>query len=437
MISCATYRSWPSPSLLYLKSEKSEFHVTDVEGSWIVSLYSIGDFVGCLFSPSLVDRIGRKYTLLVFAIPSLIGCLLITTANNVNYLFVGRFIGGIGHGGIFNLIVIYVSEISEKNIRGILMNIMNIASNIGTCIFTAIGAYLSYQIYNITSITIPILFLATFIFMPESPYFLLMKNRDNDAMASIMKLRGVRNQKSIESELTSIKLSITSFRNQKINKSPLRELFSNRNHRRGLFILLCLKATQFLAGKMVISAYTQEIFGYTDSTLAPEHCVMILGGIDFIAGLVVGGVIERFSRKILLLTSGILTSLCLFICGLFFYLKNQVRLDVTDISWIPLFGLVVYMFAYTLGIGTIPYMVLGEIFPISVKGTAVSIGLMMGSIFSFLVTLTYSYVNHFAGIHTNFWIYAACSFIGAIVNFKLTPETKGKTLEEIQTMLQT
>lgn len=434
MISCAAYRAWPSPSLPYLKSEKSEFHVTDVEGSWIVSLYSIGDLVGCLLSPCLVDKIGRKYTLLVYAIPNLIGCLLITIANNVSYLYIARFIGGIGHGGIFNLIVIYVSEISEKNIRGILMNIMNIASNLGSCIFTAIGAYFSYQILNITSITIPIIFLITFVFMPETPYFYLMNNKNNDAVSSIMKLRGVRNQKSIEYDLMSIKSSIICYKNQ---KNPLRELLTNKNHQKGLFILLCLKAAQFLAGKLTILAYTQEIFSYTGSSLAPEHCVMILGGIDLISGFIVGGVIERYSRKILLLTSGLLTSICLFVCGLFFFVKNQLNLDVSNISWIPLLGLIVYMFAYSLGIGTIPYMVLGEIFPVNVKGTAISIGLTMGSIFSFLVTFTYSYINDFAGIHTNFWIYAICSLIGAFVNFKLTPETRGKTLEEIQTMLKT
>lgn len=435
MISCAAYRAWPSPSLPYLKSEKSEFHVTDVQGSWIVSLYSIGDFVGCLLSPCLVDRIGRKYTLLVYAIPNLIGCLLITIANNVSYILVARLIGGIGHGGIFNLIVIYVSEISEKNIRGILMNVMNIASNLGSCIFIAIGAYFSYQVLNLTSITIPIMFLITFIFMPETPYYFLMRDRDNDATSSIMKLRGVRNEKSIEYELMNIKSSLTSYRNQRLNKSALRELLTNRNHQKSLFILFCLKATQFFAGKLTILAYTQEIFSYTNSSLAPEHCVMILGGIDLIAGFIVGGIIERFSRRILLLTSGILTSICLFGCGLFFYLKNQ--MDVSEITWITLLGLIVYMFAYSLGIGTIPYMILGEIFPINVKGTAVSIGLMMGSIFSFIVTFAYSYVNAYAGIHTNFWIYATCSLVGALVNFKLTPETKGMTLEEIQTMLKT
>lgn len=88
------------------------------EGSWIVSLYTLGGIAGSLLTPLCVDRLGRKYSLLTFALPQVAGWCLIIVAEKVIILYVARFVAGIGHGGILNIIVIYLAEIADKNIRG-------------------------------------------------------------------------------------------------------------------------------------------------------------------------------------------------------------------------------------------------------------------------------------------------------------------------------
>lgn len=432
MVACGSYQAWSSPSLPHLTSKESPFPVTDDQGTWIVTLFLIGDFLGSLFNPLLIDRIGRKYTLLISALLLLIGWLLIVLAENYIWLYLARFIGGVGQGSIFNSLVIYLAEISEKHIRGTLINIMRVGKYVGIFISSSIAAYLPYSILNLSSVILTVIVVVIVFLLPETPYYYLMKGEDEKAIKYLMFLRGLSSPESLHLEIKNMKLTIVE--DQKNNGSGFRELFVKNYNRKGLMILTCLKVTQLLTGYGAIIYYAQEILSLSGSSIEAGVGVMIVTGIQLLASLAAIVVIDRIDRRKLLLSSGIVDAVSLTIVGLFFFLQTYNPEYATYITWLPLFGLVLYQVAFALGIGIIPYVLLGELFSINVKGAAVASALVIGSIFNFATSAGFKILNNSIGIYATFWLFAIIAIVGSVVTFCITPETRGMTLEEIQAM---
>ncbi|OXU24812.1 hypothetical protein TSAR_016591 [Trichomalopsis sarcophagae] len=318
VMACGGYLGWTSPALPHLQGPNSEFPVTVYQGSWIASLYTLGGIIGSLLSPLLINRLGRKFSLLAFAIPQLAGWGLIIAARSYVILYVARFVAGIAHGGIYNVAVIYFAEIADKDIRGAFGTLLKMCTNLGGLFVTTAGAYLPYDKLNLVSLLLPLVFVSTFIFMPESPYFFLIQNREDRATRSLMQLRRLKRPESVKKDIDAMR-----------------------------------------------DAYSLEA-------------------------------------------------------------------DVSMITWLPIAALIVYEIMVALGIGTIPYVILGEIFPTNVKGPAVAAGIIIGSIFAFVVGLGFQALNKVAGIHSTFWFFSGCCAAGTLWVYIITPETKGKTLEEIQ-----
>lgn len=429
-MACGGYLGWTSPALPHLTGPSSPFPVTVYQGSWIASLYTLGGIAGSLLSPLLIDRFGRKWSLLLFAIPQLAGWGLIIPAKSYRILYVARFVAGIAHGGVYNVAVIYFAEIADKDIRGAFGTLLKMCTNLGTLFVTTAGAFLSYEQLNLASLALPVLFVCTFVFMPESPYYYLIHNQEDKATKTLLRLRRLDNPESVCKDIQVMHSSVVESRRS--GESALRELFFNKGNRRGLWILLSLKVTQQFSGHMAVVAYTQEIFSHSGSKLAPQHAVIVLGLAQLLAGLLAASIVDRVGRRILILFSGTSAALSLFFVGLFFYLKYGIQVDVSMITWLPIIALIAYEIMVALGIGTVPYVILGEIFPTNVKGPAVASGIIIGSIFAFVVGLGFQALNSVAGIHTTFWFFSGCCIAGTLWVYAITPETKGKTLEEIQ-----
>ncbi|XP_033212290.1 facilitated trehalose transporter Tret1-like [Belonocnema kinseyi] len=191
-----TMLGWSSPSIPFLMSKESKIPITIEEGAWITSLGSLGNIIGSLMVVFLIDRIGRKYTVLLHAPIQIISLIIIIFSNSFTSLCCGRAVAGIASGGCLNAMAMYVGEIAEKKIRGMLSTFIVIFSDSGIFFVALIGAYFSYNTMNLVLLSIPMLHLFTFMLMPESPYFYLIQGRDNAAEKSLMRLRGLKNPKT-------------------------------------------------------------------------------------------------------------------------------------------------------------------------------------------------------------------------------------------------
>jgi SP family facilitated glucose transporter-like MFS transporter 8 len=172
-----SFMSWTSPALPLLQKPDSVPHVTDEEGSWIGSLLTLGAFIGALPAGLLADKIGRKVTLCILAIPLTGSWLMIAFSGSVTELFAGRLIGGIASGAVSVVTPMYIAELAESSIRGALGTLFQLQSTIGILFGYLAGMVGDHRTLSFISCALPIIFVVTFSWMPESPVFLVSKNR--------------------------------------------------------------------------------------------------------------------------------------------------------------------------------------------------------------------------------------------------------------------
>ena len=172
-----SFMSLTSPALPLLQEPDSVPYVTDEEGSWVGSLLNLGAFVGALPAGLIADKIGRKVTLCILAIPLTGSWLLIAFGSSVTELFAGRFISGIAIGAVSVVTPMYIAELAESSIRGALGTLFQLQLTIGVLFGYLAGMVGDHRALSFICCALPMLFLITFIWMPESPVFLLSKNR--------------------------------------------------------------------------------------------------------------------------------------------------------------------------------------------------------------------------------------------------------------------
>lgn len=147
------------------------------------------------------------------------------------------------------------------------------------------------------------------------------------------------------------------------------------------------------------------------------------------------GLVDKMGRKPLMIISTLGCAIALIAEGSYFYLYKVTLTDVSMISWLPTAALLLYLMMGPLGLLSLPYVLLGELFATNIKGIAVSASSFYGSTLAFLVTKFFQPVSIKWGMHTTFWIFAVVCIFGAMFCFFVQPETRGKTFAEIQEKL--
>ena len=423
---------WTSPALPFLQKRNSE--ITVDQGSIIASLYNLGAIIGYLLYPFLIDRIGRKFTLLLLALPQIISWAMVLVAKNLIVLYLARLLCGISYGASFVVEIIYAGEIAEKDIRGFLVFFGKMSYNIGSLIVVTAGAFLSYHTMNFILLSIPLIFFISFVFMPESPYFYLKCDQEEEAIKSLSKLRGTNDLSFLYLEINRMKDAIIDAERSK-NDTWI-NLLLNKRYRKASIITLTLKLSVVFSGYSAISAYAQDICSYSDFSLAPEYAVIILesGSLFFIISS--APLVDWLGRRFLILYSGLVCTSISSIIGLFFFCKFYLHLaNLSLFSWVPLVSLIIFKSAYMAGLVTVSSVVASEIFPVEVKNSALSLIQVIKEILSFLNKLGFKRSISTFGIYSVFWIDSFFCFILPLIGFFILPETKGSTLEEIQLLL--
>lgn len=385
----------------------------------------------CLLIGSITNIIGRKSTMLLLIIPFTIGWSFCIWPQNVIMLFIGRFLLGIAGGSFFVVAPIYIGEIAEKTIRGKLASFMQLMVTIGILFVYCIGYDLKVYVFSIICGVLPIVFGLTFIFMPESPLYLISKNRHEDAVRSIQWLRGGPAYDCTD-EITELQLQYTF---QNTNRTSLWTAFKTRATLKALSISFGLMFfLQFSAINIVIF-YTGSIFNATNEDISASLSIIIVGIMQCIATFVAAMIIDSLGRRILLITSIFIMAICKILLGVYFYLYTRDTAEAAHIGWLPLMSLCLYIIAFSIGFGPIPWVIVSEIFDPSVKGIATSVVSAFTWILAFVVTKSYVNLRETIGLGPSFWFFAGFSLLGTIFVILIVPETKGKSLNEIQRML--
>ncbi|KAH0554699.1 facilitated trehalose transporter Tret1-2 homolog [Cotesia glomerata] len=421
--------SWTSPVGPYLTSETSFLiDMTENKMSWVCALMALGAIVGAVPAGKVADKIGRKTAITITAVPFFISWLTIIFTRDLVSLYIARFIGGIGAGSACVLVPVYIGEISEPSIRGALGSFFPLLFSTGVVFVYVVGAYAAYMAFNIACSLTLVPFLLVY-FLPESPLWLVQNGRLATAERALRTLRGENYE--FKKEISVLQEEADRVES---SKGGIRDLIGTRAGRKAIGTCVGLMWFQQMCGIDAVLFYTVKIFKDAGSTINPFIATIIIGIIEVIMAVVVATVIDKFGRKPLLVISGTAMTICLAVLGYYFKLQAE-KVNLESVGWLPLTCLALFNVVFSVGYGSVPFAVISELFPPETKGVASSLCIMVNWALVFVVTKFFPSMVEATGPDVTFWTFASMAALSAFFAFFFVPETKGKTLQEIQTKL--
>lgn len=406
---------------------------------WAMSSALIGALVGAMFSGGLSDKFGRK-PLLLFA-----GFLFVVTSIGTGLaasfpLFIAsRLLGGVAIGIASNLSPLYIAEIAPASMRGRLVSLNQLTIALGVMAAQvanwAIAKPMPLGIsidqipldswnvqtgwrwmFGVTALPAVVFFIAMF-FAPESPRWLVKKGRSDRARGVLAKIGG---SAYAEDCVTDIEATLVN----EIDRVDLRELLQPKMLK-VLLVGVVLAVFQQWCGINVIFQYGSRIFadaGYAVSGILFN--IVITGVVGVLMTFVAIATVDRWGRRGLMLSGAIGLAVIYLFTGWAYHagLKGVV----------PVALVVAAIACYCYSLAPITWVILSEIFPNRIRGAAMSVSVVALWLGNFLLSQTFPKMYQSLGLANCFWVYAAICFCGFIFIWKRLPETKGKTLEQIE-----
>ncbi|XP_059483953.1 facilitated trehalose transporter Tret1 isoform X2 [Neocloeon triangulifer] len=421
---------YTAPALVKMQEDNSTLTVTPEDESWIVSLMPLAGLLGGILGGPLIEHVGRRSTILGTALPFIISFLLIGFAQNVLMVKMGRALGGLCVGIASLCLPVYLGETVQPEVRGTLGLLPTALGNIGILVCYVAGKYLSWSNLAFMGACLPIPFTIGMCLIPETPRYLISKDKQKQARKALQWLRGP--DCDITSELSEIERSHASTQKEAPRLSDLLA----RANLRPLGISVGLMVFQQFSGINAVIFYTVSIFRMAGSTVDDNLAAIIVGVVNFGSTFVATLLIDRLGRKVLLYVSGATMAATLTALATFFYIKPILGDElVALLGWLPLGCFALFVIGFSLGFGPIPWLMMGEVLPAKVRGTAASVATAVNWSCTFLVTKTFPLLVQVAGIHGAFALFGACCVAALFFVRFCVPETRGRSLEDIEKSL--
>ncbi|KAK9284670.1 hypothetical protein L1049_023846 [Liquidambar formosana] len=376
--------------------------------SWFGSLVNVGAMIGAITSGLIEDYVGRKGSLMIASVPNIIGWLAIAFSGDTLFLYLGRLLEGFGVGIISYTVPIYISEISPQHLRGSLGSVNQLSVTIGVVLAYLFGLFVDWRVLAVLGVVPCAILMPSLVFIPESPRWLAKKGRTRDFETSLQVLRGF--DTDISFEVNEIKKTVENTSEKtKIRFSD----FAQKRYWFPLTVGIGLLVLRQFTGVNGVLFYSSNIFataGISSSNLA----TFVLGVIQVIATGVATWLADKVGRRLLLID-----------------VVSEDSNTYSILGIVSVAGLVAMIITFNVGLGNIPWVIMSEILPVDIKGIAGSLAILANWLTTWIVTLTANLLLDWSSGGT-FTIYASMSAITALVVILWIPETKGRTLEEIQ-----
>ncbi|KAF0896826.1 hypothetical protein E2562_028123 [Oryza meyeriana var. granulata] len=388
------------------------------------SIITIGAMIGAVVSGHLADIAGRKGAMRTSALVCIVGWLAIFFAQGAVSLDFGRFCTGFGVGVFSYVVPVFIAEIAPKALRGGLTTLNQLLVCTGLSVTYIVGTMVTWRMLVIAGFAPSVILIVGLFFIPESPRWLAKVGRQKEFEIALQRLRGKDADVSIEA--AEIKEFIETIEN--FPKAGVQDLF-NRAYIRPVVVGVGLMVFQQFVGINGILFYASETFvsaGFASGDLGTILMGCIQAPITAVGALLM----DRSGRRPLLLisTSGLLIGSLM--SAISFYLKiHGIFLDQVPI--IALTGILVYIASFSIGMGAVPWVIMSEIFPINIKGIGGSFVTLVNWSGSWAVSFAFNFFMSWSSSGTFFLFTLVCA-MAILFIVKVVPETKGKTLEEIQ-----
>jgi len=404
---------------------QAEFGVSDHTIEWIVSAMMFGAAVGAAFAGWLSVRLGRKRSLILGAALFVVGSLLCGGAWSPGTLIAARFILGLAIGIAAFTAPLYLAEVASEDVRGAMISIYQLMITIGIFIAFLSDTAFSYSgnwRWMLGVIAIPgALFLVGLLMLPDSPRWLIMRQRKDEAIGVLQRLRGdpaivAREAADIEEQLATPQQGWHLF-------------LENRNFRRSVALGIALQLVQQFTGMNVVMYYAPRIFrdmGY--DTAMQMWFTAVVGLTNVLATFIAIGLVDRWGRRPILYAGFTVMAIGLGVVGTMMHLGIAGHVEQA----FTVAMLLVFIVGFAMSAGPLIWVLCSEVQPLKGRDFGIGCSTFTNWIANMIVGATFLSLLNGIGHAATFWLYAALNLIFLSFTYLFVPETKGVTLEQIE-----
>jgi MFS transporter, SP family, galactose:H+ symporter len=402
----------------------THFRLTVLQEGLAVSTILLGGLLGSLFAGQLADRFGRKPILLITAFIFCASSLILYYAEAYTLFLMGRLISGVAVGMGSILAPLYLGEVAPPHYRGRFVSLFQLMIGLGILIAYGMNVLLAtrhdWHLVFLLSLIPALIQFAGLFFVPETPAWLASHYQKKEAKEAYEELR----------DDTQWKKSLQQLQHNEESMPPHRFALLQPMYHKVLFIGLILSIFQQITGINTIIYYAPKIFALVAGSEGQELWpTLAIGVINLIATFVALILLDKLGRRLFLLIGSGGMFLCQILLALSFLIKTPLTRDMAVISTLA------YGAFFSIGFGPITWVILSEIFPVSIRGKAMGVAIFANWLFNYLISLTFLMFIEKLGSAVTFLLYGAITFLSFIFIYFLIPETKGKSLEQIEAMV--
>ncbi|KAM5299728.1 solute carrier family 2, facilitated glucose transporter member 6 isoform 1-T1 [Ctenodactylus gundi] len=433
-------------------SSDPALHLTKIQASWFGSVFTLGAAAGGLSAMLLSDLLGRKLSIMFSAVPSATGYALMAGAHGFWMLLLGRMLTGFAGGLTAACIPVYVSEIALPGVRGALGATPQLMAVFGSLALYALGLLLPWRWLAVAG-EAPVLIMTLLLsLMPNSPRFLLSRGRDEEALTALAWLRSA-DADAVRWEFEQIQDNVRR-QSSRMSWAEARDPHVYRP----ILIALLMRFLQQLTGITPILVYLQPIFDSTAVLLPPEDDAAIVGAVRLLSVLIAALTLDLAGRKVLLFISATIMFAANLTLGLYVHFvsrpltpNNTIGLEdmslggteqppavpTSYLTLIPLLATMFFIMGYAMGWGPITWLLMSEILPLRARGVASGLCVLVSWLTAFALTKYFLVVVDAYGLQVPFFFFAAICLVNLAFTGCCVPETKGRSLEHIESFFRT
>jgi sugar porter (SP) family MFS transporter len=407
-----------SSAILFIKDQ---FALTSLNEEIVVSAVLAGALLGAGFAGRLVDLFGRREIIIATAVIFGAAGLATAFAPTVAWLIIGRLIIGIAIGAASFAVPLYISEVSPAEVRGKLVSFNQLAITVGIVVSYLVGYIFAPMagwrwMFGLAVVPAVILGIGMY-FMPPSPRWLLSRGRESQARQVLERIRATR---QVDQEFQEIRESL------KVQSEDWRELF-NPSIRRALIVGAGLAIFQQITGINTVIYYAPTIFGLAGFKSASVAILATVGVgiVNVLMTVLALALLDKVGRRPLTLISLAGMVVSLMVLGFFFKFPGMPGI-------VAVAALMFYVGSFAIGMGPVFWLLIAEIYPLKIRGVAMSAVTLINWAANFVVALTFLTLVNFAGAGPTFWLYGLVGVAALIFAWGFVPETNQRTLEEIE-----
>jgi MFS transporter, SP family, galactose:H+ symporter len=405
---------------------RNDFTLSTFALEVIVSGVLAGAAVGALGGGRMADLFGRRKLLITTAIIFAAGAILCAAAQSPEALVIGRIIVGLGIGLSSSTVPVYISEVAPAEARGWQVSLFQLAITVGILLAYLVDyAFARIQgwrwMFGLAVVPAAIFGLGM-IFLPESPRWLVRKGHREMARATLSRIRGTSD---VHAELAEIERSLE----QAPESGRLSDLFAP-SMRRALLIGIGLAIFQQITGINTVIYYAPVIIQSAGISSASGAILATagIGLVNVLMTIIAMRLIDRSGRKPLLLIGIAGMAITLGCLGFVFRLSSHTG----ALAWLAVISMMAYVASFAISLGPIFWLLISEIYPLKIRNSAEGLAATFNWGSNLLVTLTFLTLVERLGPSWTFWLYGLSAVAAWVFSYYIVPETKGRTLEEIE-----